>query len=188
MSNVVYIQPSELECLGNPGPGGWVRGIPTPGVPIGPSPAIPAIPQIATCENLVQDSPPTLLEEYGFYSYSIGVSAITGAGDTAPDITIELAILINGTIRYVTDTGPITAQQATAPWIVSGSFVSDFVNDIVVGARDRLGLRLGFSSTEGLQEEDVVIVGVQVETVANAVPFPSTISYNTTKLPASHRL
>lgn len=206
-SGRLFIQPSELTFFDtddNGGdaypPGMWHRGIPTPGVALLLDIPVPAVRGIADCHNLVSNSPPTLLEAFELYSYSIGwkVHIVQQAGDYVapfPNLSAELGILVNDELRYVsTETVP-TGEEFTGAGTAaaSGSWSADLVNPILVGARDRLTLRIGVSADQ-TAGAFYVLVGAQSHFVSaggagNVMdPFESTISYNQIDLPARRRL
>jgi hypothetical protein len=196
MSAQLFIQPSLFGDFAFAS-GQWSRGIPTPGL-AGPFvPGVPAVGGVPDCKDLLAASPPTLLEEYEIYSYSIGWGIFlewVGADIPTPVADIELALLVNDRVQYVTSTPVVLAEVASGAgidaWVGSDSWVSDLVNPIRLGGRERLGLRLGIKASEQLAQR-VAVVGTQIAFSGGfpiPVPFESTISYNTIQVPASRRL
>lgn len=186
----LYLQPSELYNPADLPAGQWARGIPTPGIP---SKGVPAVDGVADCKNLVAASPPTLLCEFEIYSYSIEFSfqlANSGAWGSAPTLIGELALLINDRVAYSTTEHLqtlITSVNTLA--VANGSFTSDLVNPIRLGARERLGLRIGINPLEDAPLGFDILVGAQLaSTITTVVGGESTISYNVIDLPGSRRL
>jgi hypothetical protein len=184
----LFIQPSQL-LFGAIAAGQFVRGIPTPGILA--VPPIPPVNGIATCRNLLSDSPPTLLEAYDIYSYSIaaGVGFINGGGFASdPSITLEIALLVNDRVRYIaTQTQPGFLAVANTNALAAALFASDLVNPIRLGARDRLSLRLGANCTLA-SSPGSAIVGAQYDQNGLPAAVESTLSYDTIQLPAGRRL
>jgi hypothetical protein len=192
-SGQLWIQPSGLRDFVPLAAGTFYRQIPTPGVPT----QIPAVQGIADCKNLIAQSPPTLLEEFELYSYSIGFAVLAYGPDsdaftTPPNLTAELALLVNDRVAYITSQTAagvaINADPANSIYELIGSWTSDLVNPIKLGARDRLSLRVGIMADQANSELSGVI-GVQLDPATqDTIPFESTISYNVIDLPASRRL
>jgi hypothetical protein len=187
----LFIPPSEL----NAGPlsaANWARGIPTPGAPTF-SPPVPRVDGIATCTDLISGSPPTLLEEYEIFSYSIGwaIYFVSAVGVAAPNLTAELALLVNGRVRYVTSQTLLAISVISdTNFLASGSWISDLVNAITLNGRERLTLRLGLMADQ-VATNIYGFVGTQAEIQAVSLepaPFESTISYNTIQVAAGRRL
>lgn len=186
----LFIQPSVLHVPGGLLAGQWGRGVPVPGAPASVNP-IPAVGGIATCSNLLQDSPPTLLEQYELYSYAIGW-AIFIQPQAADVLTAELALLVNDRVVYTASEAPTAVNEpgGSTGAYASGAWVSDLVNPIQLGARDRLSLRAGAQASAAVTYLDMY-VGVQLGPVSSslgAIPFESTLSYRTLAVPASRRL
>jgi len=190
MANRLAVQPATF-IVASVAAGEWYRAIPLVGA------FAPAIAGVADANNLLSNSPPTLLEEYQLYSYSIGwgILLTEAAGDfaTIPNVTAELAFLVNGQVAYVTSDGPVPTTTDAGPnaW-AGGSWVSDLVNPIILEARDRLSLRMGFFSDTAASGESQGLIGCEVGPIGGftfgPVPFDSTISYNTIRLPGRRRL
>lgn len=193
MSAEIQVPPSQFNVSMPLAPNTWQRGIPVPGIS-GASPGYPPVNGNATCRNLFSSSPPTLLEVYEIYSYTIswGVAVFSGtAFPTAPEISTELAFLVNDSVRYMTTQDVTTVRDATGLNAVgSGAWVSDLVNPIEVGARERLSLRLGLQCDLNVAANAMMVVGAQLVTpsVPATSPFPSTISYRTLAQPGARRL
>lgn len=195
MSVELFVPPSQFVTGSGATAGRWQRGIPRAGITAF-TPASPAIPGLADCNNLLANSPPTILEAYEIFSYSIGWGAYIaqGAAYTVPPVFVaELALLVNGRVRYVTSQQvesvlSTAALEATA----SGSWIGDLVNPIRVGARDRLSLRMGVLTDQSGLANFVGIVGAQLQNTPTGTPtltgFESTISYRTIDLPGSRRI
>lgn len=185
-----YVQPSTLVLPAGFAANQWYRGVPTPGVPI--TPGIPAVAGIPDCKNLAASSPPTLLCEYQLYSYSIGWNvAFANSAAFAPNVMIELALLINDRVRYVLNEGvtfPAGLDGAGGIARAFGTWVSDLVNPIKLGARDRLSLRVGVLSDSQADLLGVLLVAAQLDSAAHPIGYESTISYNVIDLPGSRRL
>lgn len=196
----IFVQPSELETTGGTAAGAWFRGIPTPGwvsLGGGATPAIPAVGGIATCANVISDSPPTLLEEFQVVSYSLGWAIYVreaAAPASPPTLTFEIALLVNDRVQYVASeqTTGIALAGVTTDFVASDHLTSDLVNPVTVGARDRLGLRIG-----GLCNQATTIFGVMIGAQltpsptfdsSSETPFESTVSFNVIDLPGSRRL
>lgn len=189
----ISIQPSEaaLAVPANPYVGGqWYRGIPTPGI----AGLVPAVGGVATCRNLIANSPPTLLELYEIYSLTIGWAVLVGDASgfaSVPNLSVEMALLVNDQVRYtnvVQAVNVASSSGTTAQYATSGAWVADIVNPIRVGARERLGLRVGVLSDIG-GENIWVRVGTQMDpTFGAVVPYDSEISYRVIDLPGSRRL
>jgi hypothetical protein len=182
-SDYLTIQPSKL-AAGALAAGQWARGIPTPGTN-----AIAAVEGVPGCGNLVAASPPTLLCEYSVYSYSIGFGLNVEGTAAVPNVDAELAILVNDRVAYITSLTQL-AIVATAPgagYNATGAWVSDLVNPIRVGARERLGLRVGIRSDQDATSS-TLLIGVQVDQAGRDVAYESTLSYNVIDLPGSRRL
>jgi hypothetical protein len=189
-SGQLFVQPSQAG-FGAMSKGIWGRAIPTPGVPFL---SLPAVGGVASCRNLIAASPPTLLEEYEIYNLVIGYTAVILLSAAAPDIVVEVeaTLLINDRPAYTNSTPPqdVSGADGVEPF-ASGAWTADLVNPISVGARDRLGLRVGvMASADNIGAN--VIVGMQTAYVfptgAVALPYESTISYRTVNVPAAHRL
>lgn len=168
------------------------RQIPIPGVKTsGGALQIPAIIGQAGCDNLIADSPPTLLESYEIYSFSIGVVVVvdTEAPAAGTAITIELALLVNDRLAY-TATQVVPARLATETY-ANAMFVSDLTNPIRLGARDRLGLRLGAAVDDSPSINNIVVAAgttFDPSGFGSYAGFESTISYDVLDMPASRRL
>jgi hypothetical protein len=158
-----------------------LQQVPTPGWAGG---GVPAVAGVATCRNLASMSPPTLLEEFEIYSYSIGWGLAT-PGEIPAGLDLELQLLINDRTAWVDDE-PVPASAVT-PSVANGTFRSDLVNPIRVGARDRLTLRIGLP--QPALTSVTVVLGAQMNPAGNGIsPYESTVSYNVIDLPASRRL
>lgn len=194
-SGELFIQPSTLAVPVSQA-GAMQRGIPAPGVSIATL-VIPAVAGIPDCQNLLAASPPTLLEAYQLVSLAIGWSILnneTAGAAVTPNLTAELALLVNDRPRFITTAQAVGEQTNTgaAQYSGSGSWVLDLINPITLGARDRLGLRVGAQSDQGFQAGSQIIVGVQLQNIGAGdfagAPFESTITYNVTDVPAARRL
>ena len=138
-----------------------------------------------------------LLERFEVYSYSIGWGVLlqsSAALAAVPQAMVELAFLVNDRPAYVIQT---TAPTVTPPgdnknWVANGSFVSDLVNPMDLGARDRLAIRVGASSLTTLDVGISIVIGTQFVGYGAGAPtlgpFESTISYRVIDVPASRRL
>lgn len=173
------------------------RGVPLPGT-VAFFGAMAAIAGQADCRNLAANSPPTLLEHYEIYSYTIGFGGqiVTNAPRT-PNVTAELALLVNDRVRYITQQtveaqGPATNINVLTAWNFAGAWVADLQNPIILGARDRLSLRVGVQGDTGLRSgsgTNGIVVGAQVSpNFSTPIPFESTISYRVVDLPGARTL
>ena len=191
----IPVQPSSVVLtFGQP-------AIPSPGL-VGPlivfGDIILPVSGVATCQNLVADSPPTLLEEYQFYSYSIRYAVFDydpgGALPAAPNVTTKLTLLRNEReiVRTDTDTQPwdnftVTILGFSGPVsAATGIFSADLVNPFVIGARDRLTLAIETDSPVA----QFAFVGAGWEVLSPDFGFgpPSSLSYNTIAVPARQRI
>lgn len=185
-SSSVPVPPSQAGAVATVAAGVWSYGIPAilGGGPTG----------IASCRSLFSTSPPTLLEEYELYSYSIGlgayVQASAGPGFTgSPNIQLELEFLVNDRAAYrnllTAPAAPITAGLGA---IFSGALTSDLVNPIRFGARNRLTLKLGLACDQDISAW-IVVAGAQIDNNGQpSIPYESSIFYNVLDVPASRRL
>jgi hypothetical protein len=183
--NQLFVQPSSFDVGAGTVAFQWYRGIPTPGVSGGP----PAVGGIATCRDLLYGSPPTLLEEYELYSYSIGYTVMLSNGvayASTPNVQGELALLVNDRVRYVS-TSIATVSTGTTSALFQGVWVSDLIIPIRVGARDRLSLRAGFFSDQAATVDGKIIVGIQ-QYSSGFQAYESSLSYRTYALPGARRL
>jgi hypothetical protein len=167
----------------------WYRAIPAPGA----GTQVPAVGGVATCANLAASSPPTVLEKFEVKSYSVTWALLipyVAALATPPNATMELALLVNDRIAYVDEAQPQAMVKAPTQYVASGAWRSDLVNAISLGARERLGLRLGFKIDQtGGSNPALAVVGLAVDQNGNPLGGgESTISYNVIDLPASRRL
>ena len=184
----IWVPVSQIN-LGALAAGNWTRGIPLLGAS---ELGIPAPVGIADCRDLLRSSPPTLLEDYEITNFSIGMACgvqDSGGGfASAPEITLELALLVNDRVRYVADSGPLQTPAgpgAPGSYLASYSFSADIVNPIVIGARERLTLRAGVNCNLAVNENSWVWVGIQASFAAGVFTpseFESTISYNVRQL------
>lgn len=188
----LFIQPSELDFTTGVATTAMQRGIPTPGVSAAiVTPAIAPVGGLPTCNNLIAASPPTLLEQYEIYSYSIGWSAVIvngGGFASAPVVDVELALLVNDRVKHRATTQQETINR-TAPnaYEAPGGFFNvDLVNPIRVGSRDRLGLRMGLGADLAF-DSFYLVVGSQVAGT-RSVPAESTILYRVYDLPGARTL
>lgn len=184
----ITVQPSELDISSAIVASEWYRGIPKAGVASVPIPAVGGQPD---CTNLIAGSPPTLLEEYSFYAFSIAWQIFLSNGaayGTAPVITAEIALLVNDRVEYSTtqqQVSEIDFDGATA----LGTFSGDLVNPIRVGGRERLSLRVGLLSDTAAAVGGFIVVAAQSSASAgNVSGVESTLSYTTLELPARRRL
>lgn len=196
MSQIV-VQASEWSdsSIGAPyAAGNWRRHIPSPGCS---SLSIPAIRGVADASNVIADSPPTLFEAFSFYSYAVGWYVELGNNGvnftTPPNVQVELALLVNDRRAYTTSMPSATELNPGANQfsIGSGAFVSDLVNPILVGPRERLSLMLGIQSDQPVWNFTAGI-GTQATNPATGVyqplAFESTLSFNTIIVPGRRRL
>jgi hypothetical protein len=139
---------------------------------------------VAGPNNLVSPSPPTLLEEFEVYSLSIIWDVV---GITAGvRVLANLELLVNDRRAF-----GIAGEQVEA----YASWQADLVNPIRLGARDRLGLRVGVELSTAVEQGvcyfmlgatySTVGVGLHAESWTLA---ESTISYNVLDVPGSARL
>lgn len=167
------------------------EGIPTPGAQ---TLGIPAVNGQPTCSDLAAASPPTILEEFQIYSYTIGIGilSIASGGSFAepPNFTVGLGFQINGRLVYKVSQIIPPFSPAVGEAIASGQFISDLVNPIHLERSQRLSLQITLT-----QDQDAtattVFVGTQAEIVSGGaapVPMESSVSYNVIELPASRRL
>lgn len=186
--NQLFIQPSFMGSAAAMVAGQAYRGIPVPGVG-----NIPPVAGIADCRNLLSDSPPTMLELYELYSYSIAFGvyvANSGVFATPPAVTVELALLVSDRVAYITQQELQTVSAfGGIQGRASGAWVSDLVNPIRLGSRERLSLRIGLTSDSADDSGWGVTVGARYDvTTGNPIGDESTISYNTIMQPASRQL
>lgn len=185
-SGQVWVQPSTL-VIGAQNAGQWARGIPVPGA----GGSIPAVGGIATCANLIADSPPTLLEEFQIYSYSVAWAFFLNGAGAAPNVDVEIALLVNDRVRYQNDTtaSPVVAAGG-GNYLGNGTWSSDLNNPIRVGARDRLSLQVGLLADQAYTSAHMY-AAAQNDYTGSAdliIAQESTISFNVLDLPASRRL
>lgn len=167
----------------------WVRQVPVPGNAFL---NLPAVGGVATCQDLMSGSPPTLLEQYDVYSYSIGWGIFLEGVAGNANVTGELALLVNDRTAYVAPQSIVAMELgATGNAIGTGAFISDLVNPIKLGARDRLTARMGVISDTAASSNVYVVLGMQLTAPGGTLtitPFESTISYYVLDVPASRRL
>lgn len=190
---MIPVPPSQFTPGSGAVAGVWARGVPLPGIGAA-SPGSAWIRGTADCRNLFAMSPPTLLEAYEVASYAIGWGIYIAAGSAfarPPVFTAEMAFLVNGEVRFVAQ-NQVDSVLNTAGLEATGSgtWIGDLVNPIIVGARDRLALRMGFVSDLAGPANSFGVVGAQLVpgAVATTTPAPSTISYRTLSVPGARRL
>lgn len=189
----VSIQPSAFNPHSTQA-GTFVRGVPIPGVrDSGGSLEIPAVDGIASCADLFSSSPPTIMEAYEVYSYSIGTSVLVNSNPPAAGtlVTMEIALLVNDQVTYsAQQQQPLLLQNSKS--YVNYLFTSDLVNPVRVGARERLSLRIGGAlpvAVGGSVNFLTFTAASQLDpTNGNEVGFESTISYNVVDIPGRRRL
>lgn len=198
----LYVQPSNLVApigAGGLTAGQIIRGIPGRGTYALAGGTPPGgVAQIAGCDNLVADSPPTLLEQYEFYAYNIGavLNVATSLTLTNPELYIEMQFLVNGEPRFVTDSGWQTPQLTAGVenrYLLNWAFSSDLINDIDITARDRLSLQAGIGCNGALASGDSLVLNVGIQAIiesgtTTAIAYPSALSYNTRALPPSRKI
>jgi hypothetical protein len=194
----LFVQPSHLDIPASSQPGVWTRGIPAPGAvrPFGTGSDVPAVDGLATCRDLASLSPPTVLEAYEIYAMTIGWS-VYFSGSAAGDATLSflVSLLVNDRPAYTkTDIVAAHSVGVGSDYAISGTLADDLVNPVRIGARDRLGLEVGFrSSISGSAfTPQRLFVGVQ-QILQGAssfalVPVESTISYRVIDLPGNRVL
>lgn len=197
-SGQLFIQPSTAYfSAAGVGVGAWQRAVPVPGDPNAVfAPFLPAVGGVPDCRNLLSSSPPTLLEAYELYGLAIGFSVVFGSnpqGATDPATAVmELALLVNDRVAYTqTKSQVVPPDPPVASPIVSDTWNADLVNPIVLGARDRLGLRVGLMLDQPDTTNETFYVGIQMAPAGGGVAFApceSTISYRVLDVPASRRL
>jgi hypothetical protein len=170
----------------------WYRGFPTPGFAMTGFTPILALVGQPRCAGLLDGSPPTLLERDDIYSHQIGFGLIVEAGvlAAAPIVQCEMSLLVNGDVHYTLIEQVQTVVSLANPniYLAAGSWTSDLVNPVSVGARERLQLRAGFNSNEPATTDIVMAVAGQIKGDGSAVGYPSTISYRVIDLPPTRRL
>lgn len=160
-------------------------------------PTTPANPEFRTSgqagpNNLIELSPPTLLEQYEVYGGSIawGIQ-YADAGNDGKTTSARLTLLLND--RPVWSS---VDDEAQAGAVASGTFSLDLLNPIPLGARDRLGIALAFPL--------LVEVGINAGTITamlgaqslggvrladnNWPAVESTIQYRVLDLPGARRV
>jgi len=174
----LFIQPSQFDVNAMTA-GGFYRGIPTPGIGVNPG-----ITGIATSQNLLQDSPPTLLERYEITQILIGYSVVMGNAGSAQTVQTELALLVNDRVRLVQQQSNSLASGALS---FTGQWAADLINPVWLEARDRLSLRVGFGSTLTQSVQSAFLIAAAIE-AGNVVGFESSIHYRVVPKPPTRRL
>lgn len=194
-----YVQPSTL--IANP-PGtagaGWTRGIPAIGLLGAPASGNPSPPYpVATCSALEYDSPPTLRTAYDIYAVSIPWGAAIYDASTPVAINVELALLVNGEVRWIgTDNQPFVSLGYGTPeaYGAAGTINADLTNPIRLSPRERLSLRMGLAldPPQTIYENTIWgYVSAQVTGQAPAetvIPTQGSISYQIIDLPGARSL
>jgi hypothetical protein len=185
----IPIQPAEFLYPTTINPAQVYSGVPTPGTTLGGPPVVVGA---ATCANLLADSPPTLLEQFEVYSLTVPAAAQLAnfhAGLAAPiNLSVQLILLINDRVAATftaTSAGSVNTAATTATAALM--FTADLTNPIRVGARDRLGIRLGLiSDTPGTSGQ--ADIGVTTTTSNTLMGAEAKLFHNIVDLPASRRI
>lgn len=145
---------------------------------------------VATCNNLVADSPPSLLQAYEIYGFTIPAAMQVTNGSafaSAPELGLTLELLINDYPKaaYLAALSPLMFSSSN--YIATYVFAADLTNPIRVGARDRLGLRLtGVSSLAAATM--ALLAGVTYAATPAYVTSEGRILYDVIDLPGSRRI
>jgi hypothetical protein len=198
-ASAFYVQPSTLIAMppGTDG-AGWVRGIPTIGLLGAPAVGNPAPPYpVADCHALEYDSPPTLRTAYDVYAVSIPWGAAIYDATTPMNVNVELALLINGEVRWIgTDNEPFQSLGYGSPaaYGAAGTINADLTNALRINPRERLSLRMGLALDPPQTIYENTIWGyVSAQVTGSApsetvIPTQGSISYQIIDLPGSRSL
>lgn len=175
----ITVQPSQTPQLNSIAAGQWNRAIPNAGCPFF-SPPISPIGGAPTCGNLLAYIRPTPSELLEVVSYSIGWAVSLATVSTPPNITTELALIVNNVVRYSIQTTIPAGSfvQGSNDYIANGSFTSDLNNPIDVTWRDSLSLRFGYLSDQAAAQGGVAFVGIQQTPAGAPTDFQSTLTFN----------
>jgi hypothetical protein len=181
----VSIQPGQV-TFANPNVGQSYSGYPMPGVPNGP----PAVGGAPTCQNLLSDSPPTLLEAFDIYGFTISAVIQNTTSGAPPNMELVLDLMRNESLAatFTADPPAVAIASLSGEYVGLNVFTSDLTNPIRFGARDRLGLRL-----RGQLDQTAATLSLSVGVTYNPV-IPgyvgqeSKLFYNVVDLPASRRI
>ena len=189
----LFPQCSTLEFLEGINAGELYTGIPSPGAPLG-SGSFAGISGIATYQNLLSDSPPTLLEAYEVTNLQFpwGVYLNNSAAFTSyPIVTVGLNMLKNSDIVYTVQQAGVQTVEAfnTEQAAGNGMLSADIVNPIVFEARDRLTIQAFITSTVTCNEGSALTLAGGYGTPAgNPYSQQASIAYNVLARPARRRL
>lgn len=155
-------------------------------------PTVANVTGVADCTNLLKSSPPTLLELFEIYAFSIpyALQIDNTAGFAVPPTgQIQLALYVGSDLAGSYSDSPSMYEATADNYVGSGVFQSDLVNPIRLAARDRLAIKLtGISAVAATTMELYVGVVLATQPVNHYNGAPATINYNVIDLPASRRL
>lgn len=174
---------------------GWYRAIPSSGLTGAPAgtPPPPAPTGMPTCASLESSAPPTLLNAYDIYNITIPWGAAFYTSGTPGDVQAEIAILINGQVRWLgtdTEVAQPLGYGTPAGYGATGTITADLVNAIRLGPRERLSLRMGVQLDPPVTLYLATIygyVGAQISG-SSVVGVEGTISYTIVDLPGVRQL
>lgn len=157
----------------------------------------PAISGVADCNALELLTPPTLRTAYDIYAVSIPWAAYASfamSGFTGQFLA-EIALLINGDVRWIGSDAQDAVYIGGTAYIGSGSINADLVNAVRINPRERLSLRLGFATNPAMTPDGALQIEPAVSQAftvdgggAHFIATQGTISYNIIDLPGTRKL